>query len=114
MNCKHCGAANTTKAGHIRGHQRYKCRACERHFTDTPKRGKSAATKAFAIYMYTRLGMIGKAVGVSNVAVLTWIRAAALTLDRPQISSESAVIFVDEWRKNQLILSLRGRVKMNC
>ena len=114
MNCKHCGAANPTKAGHIRGHQRYKCRACERHFTDTPKRGKSAATKAFAIYMYTRLGMIGKAVGVSNVAVLTWIRAAALTLDRPQISSESAVIFVDEWRKNQLILSLRGRVKMNC
>ena len=100
INCTHCGAANPTKAGHIRGHQRYKSTACERHFTDAPKRAKSAATKAFAISMHTlcnaSLGMIGKAAGVSNVAVLKWTRSAALTLDRPQISSESAVIFVDE------------------
>ena len=53
MKCKHCGQEDSTKAGHIRGHQRYKCRACARHFTDTPPRGKPAAVKDFALYMYT-------------------------------------------------------------
>ena len=74
MNCKYCGQEDCTKAGHIRGHQRYKCRACKRHFTDTPMRGKPSAVKDFAVYMYTlcnaSLGMIGRTLGVSNVAVL--------------------------------------------
>ena len=39
MNCKHCCQGNATKAGHIRGHQRYK-EGAARHFTDTPPHGK--------------------------------------------------------------------------
>ena len=100
MKCKHCGQENSTKAGHIRGHQRYKCCACERHFTDTPPRGKPAAVKDFALYMYTlcnaSLGMIGRTLGVSNVAVLKWVRAAASKLERPKVETGSTVIMVDE------------------
>lgn len=100
MKCKHCGEGNPTKAGHVRGHQRYRCRSCKKHFTNTPLRGKPAAVKNFAVYMYTlcnaSLGMIGRTVGVSTVAVLKWVRTAALKLDRPQISEQSSLILVDE------------------
>ena len=100
MECKHCGEGEPTKAGHIRGHQRYKCRGCQRHFTDTPRRGKSPAVKDFAVYMYTlcnaSLGMIGRTLGVSTVAVLKWIRAAAVKLNRPHVSGQPSIIMVDE------------------
>ncbi len=86
--------------GHVRGHQPYKCRACKRHFTDTPPRGKPSAVKEFALYLYTvcnaSLGMIGRTLDVSNVAVLKWVRAVALKLDRPKINTESTVIQIDE------------------
>ena len=114
MKCKHCGAENPTKAGYIRGHQRYKCRSCTRHFTDTPPRGKSPETKALAVYLYavgnTSFGMIGRTLGVSNVAVLKWVRHEALRLERPKISRKSTVIQVDEmWhfvngKKQNLVL----------
>jgi len=100
MKCKYCGSKEFTKAGHIRGRQRYKCRACERHFTDTPMRGKPAAVKDFAVYMYTlcnaSLGMIGRTLGVSNVSVMKWVRAAALKLERPKVDAAPTIIMVDE------------------
>ncbi len=52
--------------------------------------------------MYTMynasLGIIGRTLNVGNVAVLKWVRAAVLKLDRPKINTESTVIQIDEMR----------------
>jgi hypothetical protein len=42
---------------------------------------------------------------VSTPAVLTWIRAASEGVEEPKKSS-AEIVQVDEWRKNQLILSI--------
>ena len=75
--CKKCGSENFHKSGFMSGKQRYRCRDCDRHFTDTPKRGKPDELKKQALHLYLEgmgLRAIGRFLGVSNVAVLKWIR----------------------------------------
>lgn len=98
--CKHCGSCDYRKDGIVRGHQRYLCKGCDRRFTDTPARGKPESVKLLALLLYCS-GMsqlrISKILGVSDVAVLTWIRAFAAKLgELPQASSEALVVEVDE------------------
>ena len=82
--CKGCGSVDLVKSGFVRGHQRRLCKSCGMNFTDTPARGKPAAMKDLALAMYTVGGMsfcgIGRILGVSDVAVLNWVRAAAKDL----------------------------------
>ena len=82
--CKGCSGADLCKNGIVRGHQRYLCKSCGMNFTNTPARGKPAAMKDMALAMYTIGGMsfcgIGKILGVSDVAVLNWVRAKAKQL----------------------------------
>ena len=84
----------------MRGHQRYRCRACGCHFTDTPLRGKPPAMKALAVLLYGMGGMsfsmIGRVLGVSDVAVLKWVRPKASTLPEPEIGSSVVTVEVDE------------------
>ena len=99
MNCKHCCQGNATKAGHIRGHQRYKEDA--RGILQTHHHvANSESVKAFAVYMYTlcnaSFGMIGRTFGVSNVAVLKWVRNVVTKLDCTRVDAQSTVILVDE------------------
>lgn len=100
MRCKHCDSESFVKAGITRGHQRYQCKECLRHFTDTPLRGKPAGMKALAVLLYTlgnaSFGMIAKLLNVSDVAVLKWIRNEALHLERPRTTAKSTLIGVDE------------------
>ena len=76
--CKGCASDDLCKNGIVRGHQRYLCKSCGMNFTNTPARGKPAAMKDMALAMYTIGGMsfcgIGKILGVSDVAVLNWVR----------------------------------------
>ena len=80
--CKRCGVSDYARSGMARGHQRYRCRACGCHFTDTPARGKPPAMKALAVLLYAMGNMsfnsIGRLLGVSDVAVLKWVRAEAM------------------------------------
>ena len=101
--CKHCGSFSYVKNGIVHGRQRYRCRECQKNFTNAPPRGKPAAMKADAVLMYTSgssLSGIAKKYNVSVVAVLKWVRAAAQAL--PEIPCEttstekSAVIIMDE------------------
>ena len=84
IRCKGCGADDLVKNGIVRGHQRYLCKSCGMNFTNTPPRGKPAAMKDMALAMYTIGGMsfcgIAKILGVSDVAVLNWVRAKAKQL----------------------------------
>jgi transposase-like protein len=53
--------------------------------------------------------------GVNTVAISKWIRAfrykLCIKIELPQ-KDKVIVMEVDEWRKNQLILSIWGMVKM--
>ena len=98
--CKRCGGLDYVKSGTVRGHQRYRCHGCGCNFTDTPLRGKPPAMKALAVLLYGMGGMsfsaIGRLLGVSDVAVLKWVRAEASALPDPVASAEVAVVEVDE------------------
>ncbi|MGI4802917.1 MAG: IS1/IS1595 family N-terminal zinc-binding domain-containing protein [Janthinobacterium lividum] len=98
--CKRCGGSDFARNGVVRGHQRYRCRTCGCHFTDTPLRGKPPAMKALAVLLYGMGGMsfsmIGRVLGVSDVAVLKWVRAEAAALPEPEVSSSVVTVEVDE------------------
>ncbi len=87
--CKQCGSLDHVRSGLVRGHQRYRCRVCGCHFTDTPMHGKPAAMKTLAVLLYGMGGMsfsaIDRLLGVSDVAVLKWVRAAASALPEPEV-----------------------------
>ena len=98
--CKRCGGADYAKNGLARGYQRYRCRGCGCNFTDTPLRGKPPAMKAMAVLLYgmgnMSFSMIGRLLGVSNVAVLKWIRAEASALPEPEVAAQVVTVEVDE------------------
>ena len=63
LHCKRCGSVDYAKSGLARGHQRYRCRGCGCHFTDTPRQGKPPAMKAMAILLYDMGGMSFSTIG---------------------------------------------------
>ena len=100
ISCKRCGASDHVKNGIVRGLQRYLCRSCGCNFTMTPPRGKPAAMKALAVLLYAMgnvsFGSIARLLGVSDVAVLNWVRDEARKLPEPSIKAEVVVVTLDE------------------
>jgi transposase-like protein len=98
--CKHCGKNNHVKNGFVRGKQRYRCKECGHNFTDTPRRGRSEASKALAILLYSMgrasYRFIGNLLDVSAVAVYKWIRKAGLELPSSEPVGEIKEIEIDE------------------
>lgn len=98
--CKRCEAQDYVKSGFVRGHQRYKCKGCGYHFTDTPPRGKSSAIKALAVLLYSMgnmsQSMIARLFGVSHVAVYKWIKAAGMALPEPEAPADVEIVQLDE------------------
>src|SRR3954471_6046206 len=84
----------------VRGHQRYRCKACGCNFTATPERGKPEAMKALAVLLYAMgnasQGMIAKLSGVSHVTVYRWRRAAGEAAPEPAGEPSSEVVQIDE------------------
>jgi len=77
MHCPKCLSEHYVKNGIKYDKQRYKCKKCGCHFTQSHKRGASLETKLLALNMYLEgLGLrsIGRILKVSNVTVLNWIR----------------------------------------
>src|SRR3954452_9028500 len=103
VSCKRCAGAAFVKNGTVRGHQRYRCKACGCNFTATPERGKPEAMKALAVLLYAMgnasQGMIAKLLGVSHVTVYRWLRAAGEAAPEPAGEPSSEVVQIDEmWR----------------
>ena len=100
MNCKHCDSASYVKAGIHKGNQRYKCKNCHRHFTNTPSRGKPEWMKLLAVLLYiSRVSQlrISQILGVSNVAVMKWIHAySALLGSLPEVEGDELIVEIDE------------------
>ena len=98
--CKRCGAADHVMNGKVRGFQRYLCQACGCNFTMTPPRGKPPAMKALAVLLYAMgnvsFGSIARLLGVSDVAVLNWVRDEARKLPEPSTKADVVVVTLDE------------------
>jgi transposase-like protein len=98
--CKRCHGMDYVKSGTVRDRQRYLCKTCGCHFTNTPVRGKPPQMKALAVLLYTMgnmsFGSIARLLGVSDVAVLKWVRAAARQLPEPSMTAETVMITLDE------------------
>lgn len=87
MECPKCHAVDFIKYGNIKGKsedinneskiKRYKCKECNCQFTRSTKKGRTEEEKRLSLTLYLEgLGFrsIGRVIGVSNVAVLKWIR----------------------------------------
>ena len=99
MHCSRCESGSFCKAGFKDKKQRYLCRDCGCHFTQSHSRRYSEQVKAQAIAMYLEgLGFraIGRLLGVSNVAVLKWVRQAADVLPAPSCVKVVDVLELDE------------------
>lgn len=77
MYCPKCSSTNKTKSGFTNGKQRYKCKDCNCNYTKSTRKGKAFDIKLTALKLYLE-GMgfrsIGRILGISNVAVLKWIK----------------------------------------
>lgn len=100
LSCKKCQSEKYIKSGHTRGLQRYKCKECGAQFTNTKHRGVNPALKSLAIVLYAycglSMGKIGRLFKVSTVAVLKWIRTAALKVEPLNPVSDSDIVMIDE------------------
>ena len=98
--CKRCQGTDYVKRGTVRNLQRYQCKTCGCNFTNTPPRGKPAAMKALALMLYAMGNMsfcsIARLLGVSDVAVLKWVRNEARRLPEPIVTAETVIITLDE------------------
>ena len=100
IHCKSCGSLEFVRNGFVRGPQRYRCKHCSYNFTNTDRRGVHPALKAFGIVLYGMCGVsmnkIAKLFGVSDVAVLKWVRKEAKLLSDPVALPESDIVMIDE------------------
>lgn len=99
MHCPRCESERLVKSGFQSKKQRYKCKECGRLFVEHSPRGVPPETKAQAIAMYLEgLGFraIGRLLGISNVAVLKWVRSAAEALPQPETPAFVDVLELDE------------------
>ena len=82
ITCKKCLSPNCRKNGKARQKQRYLCKECGYNFVtgdERKEKGISLQTREIAVELYLLgLGLraIGRFLNVSNVSVLTWVRAA--------------------------------------
>lgn len=97
--CKFCQSNKSYKNGHVRSVQRYKCKSCNRNFTETPLRGAPYKDKLKALTLYASglsMNRIAQLFGVSTVAVLKWIRVLGGSLcHKIEPSSEDQVIVME-------------------
>ena len=75
--CTHCGSNSFRKNGTYQGIQRYRCHACQRFFSDKPRKF-TYQTKVKAIDMYLNnvgIRKIARFIQCSPSLILRWIRA---------------------------------------
>jgi transposase-like protein len=111
MHCCHCGSGNYHKSGKTKGKQRYKCKGCGYHFTNTHGRGKPPELRLQALKMHTEsvgFRAIARLLGVDVATVVNWVRDEGRTLMQqikhslPESLDPMDIIEIDEmWHYTQ-------------
>ena len=100
MKCPRCGSENYCKDGIVQGRQRYKCKACNYHYTVTQKSDvKSSDTRRMAFEMYLEgLGFraIGRLLRISYGTVYQWVKKWGGQLELPARKETIEVVELDE------------------
>lgn len=100
MDCPKCKSEKYIRDGIVKGKQRYKCKGCGFRYTVEYKAGITPYLRRLALMLYLEgLGFrsIGRLLGVSNVAVLKWIRSFGLKAgDLPDIKQPVKEVEIDE------------------
>ncbi len=111
MHCFRCGSSSYHKSGQTRGKQRYRCRKCGYHFTNTHGRGYPPLLRLRALQLYTEnvgIRSIGRLLGVDAATVVHWVRDEGRALMRqikaslPEAIDAMDIIEIDEmWHYTQ-------------
>ena len=99
MNCPSCKGTELVKIGFQSRKQRFRCKLCKRTSTENAQHGYPSEIKEKAVALYLEgLGFraIGRLLGVSNVAVLKWIRQAADALPATKKPAKVDILELDE------------------
>jgi transposase len=94
--CKKCGGEKHIKSGHVKGEQRYKCKACGCQFVPTREHGKPKKDKLMAVWLYLHglsFRTIAKLFNVTPKAVFDWVKAFAKeNYVKPEPQDEAVVV----------------------
>ena len=97
---KKCQSSEYTKAGFVKGEQRYKCKKCGCQFVPTRHKGKSAEEKLKAVKLYAHglsFRAIAKLLKVSAQSVFTWVKKfAENNYAKPTPTDDGVVIELDK------------------
>ena len=101
MNCKHCGGKNYVKNGFQNGKQNYKCKTCQRSFTEGDGRCKDRSQEkalCFLCYSMGKVSMrfLADLLDVSVSTISLWLQAFADSIDPPEIEANIEEIEIDE------------------
>lgn len=100
MVCPKCSSASSVKDGIVKQRQRYQCKDCSYRYTVEYKGGIHPQYKRLALTLYLEgLGLrsIGRAIGVSNVAVLKWIKSFGVKAEAlPKLTEPVKEVEMDE------------------
>ena len=98
--CKKCQSSEYTKAGFVKGEQRYKCKKCGCQFVPTRHKGRSEEEKREAVKLYSHglsFRAIAKLLKVSAQSVFVWVKNfAENNYAKPTPTDDGVVIELDE------------------
>lgn len=96
--CRKCGG-QTVKNGSVNGCAKRKCKGCGFQSTGKDTRGKSEEVRHFGVLLHSHglsMSAVGKLLGVSAVAVMKWIKAAALQYGQKPAPGRAVIVELDE------------------
>jgi transposase-like protein len=100
MDCPKCKQTEHSKAGFVKGRQRYKCKSCGYYYSVEKKSDvKSEETRRMALEMYLEgLGFraIGRVLRISFGTVYQWVRKWGEQVDLPVRSESISIVELDE------------------
>ena len=98
--CKNCQSSEYTKAGFVKGEQRYKCKKCGCQFVPTRQKGRREEEKLKAVWLYANglsFRAIAKFFNVSARSVFVWVKNfAENNYTKPVPTSDSVIVELDE------------------
>lgn len=114
MHCPKCGSKEYVKSGIVREKQRFKCRCCGCHFTQSSPYRYDRETRKKALQMVREgvsLRAIERILGVSHVTVMRWVRRIGEKIQEVprETPSEVRIMEMDEmWTFCQKNSALSG------